>query len=180
MGPKCARGRRRSVERQDFMRRRSRPRSTARRAGKSDGRTFIRVACADGWIALGELQIAGKKRLVRELPLGGATYSNTKPQKKRPLPTVPGQIDFDEEASRSSCKRHTLPSFRPILAAVWYRKPVGTSRLQGTVHIVALHRHDHPSPGRQSAGSAMPKASMVCKPTKTRLISSKLRPRASG
>ncbi|MFR4237376.1 MAG: hypothetical protein ACLT1W_14950 [Alistipes onderdonkii] len=29
------------------------------------------VACADGWIALGEIQIAGKKRLaVRELLLG--------------------------------------------------------------------------------------------------------------
>ena len=38
---------------------------------ESDGRTFIRVACADGWITLGELQIAGKKRLpVRELLLG--------------------------------------------------------------------------------------------------------------
>lgn len=36
-----------------------------------DGRTCIRVACADGWISLGELQIAGKKRLpVRELLLG--------------------------------------------------------------------------------------------------------------
>lgn len=38
---------------------------------ESDARTFIRVACADGWITLGELQIAGKKRLgVRELLLG--------------------------------------------------------------------------------------------------------------
>ena len=38
---------------------------------ESDGRTFIRVACADGWIAVGELQIAGKKRLpVRDLLLG--------------------------------------------------------------------------------------------------------------
>lgn len=38
---------------------------------ESDGRTFIRVACADGWIILGELQLAGKKRLaVRELLLG--------------------------------------------------------------------------------------------------------------
>lgn len=38
---------------------------------ESDGRSVIRVACADGWIALGELQIAGKKRLaVRELLLG--------------------------------------------------------------------------------------------------------------
>lgn len=38
---------------------------------ESDGRTLIRVACADGWITLGELQIAGKKRLpVRELLLG--------------------------------------------------------------------------------------------------------------
>ncbi len=38
---------------------------------ESDGRTFIRVACSDGWIVLGELQIAGKKRLaVRELLLG--------------------------------------------------------------------------------------------------------------
>ncbi len=36
-----------------------------------DGRNFVRVACADGWISLGELQIAGKKRLpVRELLLG--------------------------------------------------------------------------------------------------------------
>lgn len=38
---------------------------------ESDGRTFVRVACADGWIALGALQLAGKKRLpVRELLLG--------------------------------------------------------------------------------------------------------------
>ena len=38
---------------------------------ESDSRTFIRVACADGWIDLQELQIAGKKRLaVRELLLG--------------------------------------------------------------------------------------------------------------
>lgn len=38
---------------------------------QSDSRTFIRVACPDGWITLRELQIAGKKRLaVRELLLG--------------------------------------------------------------------------------------------------------------
>lgn len=38
---------------------------------ESDGRTSIRVACAGGWINLGEIQIAGKKRLaVRELLLG--------------------------------------------------------------------------------------------------------------
>lgn len=38
---------------------------------ESDGRTLIRVACADGWLTLGELQLAGKKRLaVRELLLG--------------------------------------------------------------------------------------------------------------
>lgn len=38
---------------------------------ESDSRTFIRMACADGWIDLQELQIAGKKRLaVRELLLG--------------------------------------------------------------------------------------------------------------
>ena len=38
---------------------------------ESDGRTFIRVACADGWTTLEELQIAGKRRLpVRELLLG--------------------------------------------------------------------------------------------------------------
>ena len=37
----------------------------------SDGRTEIRIACADGWIIPGELQLAGKKRLpVRELLLG--------------------------------------------------------------------------------------------------------------
>lgn len=38
---------------------------------ESDARTMIRVACADGWIAVDELQLAGKKRLsVRELLLG--------------------------------------------------------------------------------------------------------------
>ena len=38
---------------------------------ESDGRTLLRVACADGWITLREIQIAGKKRLaVRELLLG--------------------------------------------------------------------------------------------------------------
>jgi len=38
---------------------------------ESDCRTFVRVACADGWISLGELQMAGKRRLsVRELLLG--------------------------------------------------------------------------------------------------------------
>ena len=38
---------------------------------ESDGRTFVRVACADGWIAIDEIQIAGKKRLpVKELLLG--------------------------------------------------------------------------------------------------------------
>ena len=38
---------------------------------ESDSRNFIRVACADGWVYLEELQIAGKKRLaVRELLLG--------------------------------------------------------------------------------------------------------------
>lgn len=37
----------------------------------TDGRTYLRVACADGWIEIGELQIAGKKRMtVRELLLG--------------------------------------------------------------------------------------------------------------
>lgn len=38
---------------------------------ESDNRTFIRVACADGWIVLDEIQLAGKKRMpVRELLLG--------------------------------------------------------------------------------------------------------------
>lgn len=38
---------------------------------ESDGRTFVHIACADGWISLGEIQLAGKKRLpVRELLLG--------------------------------------------------------------------------------------------------------------
>lgn len=38
---------------------------------ESDNRTSIRVACADGWIELGEIQIAGKKRMsVRALLLG--------------------------------------------------------------------------------------------------------------
>lgn len=38
---------------------------------QSDSRTMIRVACADGWIEVAELQLAGKRRLpVRELLLG--------------------------------------------------------------------------------------------------------------
>lgn len=38
---------------------------------ESDNRTYIRVACADGWLSLCDLQIAGKKRLpVKELLLG--------------------------------------------------------------------------------------------------------------
>lgn len=38
---------------------------------QSDCRTLISIACADGWITIGEIQIAGKKRLpVRELLLG--------------------------------------------------------------------------------------------------------------
>lgn len=46
---------------------------------ESDGRTFIRVACADGWIVPGELQIAGKKRLpVRDLLLGWRDVSQYK------------------------------------------------------------------------------------------------------
>ncbi len=38
---------------------------------ESDGRSFLRVACQNGWINLLEVQIAGKKRLpIRELLLG--------------------------------------------------------------------------------------------------------------
>ncbi len=38
---------------------------------ESDERTYIRVACKDGWINLNEVQLAGKKRLrVKELLLG--------------------------------------------------------------------------------------------------------------
>ncbi len=38
---------------------------------ESDCRTFIRVACADGWVTLDELQLAGKRRMaVRDLLLG--------------------------------------------------------------------------------------------------------------
>ena len=37
----------------------------------SDGRTYLRVACADGWISLFDLQMAGKRRMtVKELLLG--------------------------------------------------------------------------------------------------------------
>lgn len=37
----------------------------------SDSKSYIRVRCADGWIEIGELQIAGKKRMaVKELLLG--------------------------------------------------------------------------------------------------------------
>ncbi len=40
-------------------------------AVESDGRTFLRVACRNGWINILEVQIAGKKRLpIRELLLG--------------------------------------------------------------------------------------------------------------
>ncbi|WP_300903605.1 methionyl-tRNA formyltransferase [uncultured Alistipes sp.] len=49
------------------------PGTTAEPCGtvESDARTFIRVACSDGWIAIDEIQLAGKKRLpVRELLLG--------------------------------------------------------------------------------------------------------------
>lgn len=49
---------------------------------ESDGRTLIRTACADGWISLGEIQIAGKKRLaVRELLLGLRDISQYRFQK---------------------------------------------------------------------------------------------------
>lgn len=38
---------------------------------ESDNRTYIHVACADGWISIDELQLAGKKRMpTRELLLG--------------------------------------------------------------------------------------------------------------
>ena len=38
---------------------------------ESDGRTYLKVRCADGWVSLDEVQIAGKKRLgVRELLAG--------------------------------------------------------------------------------------------------------------
>ena len=37
----------------------------------TDGKNYLRAACADGWIEIGELQIAGKKRMtVKELLLG--------------------------------------------------------------------------------------------------------------
>ena len=37
----------------------------------TDGKSYLRAACADGWIEIGELQIAGKKRMtVKELLLG--------------------------------------------------------------------------------------------------------------
>ncbi len=37
----------------------------------SDGKNHIRVRCADGWVEIGELQIAGKKRMaVKDLLLG--------------------------------------------------------------------------------------------------------------
>ena len=37
----------------------------------SDGRTYLRVACTDGWISLLDLQMAGKRRMtVKELLLG--------------------------------------------------------------------------------------------------------------
>ena len=44
-----------------------------RQAGQidTDGKSYLRVACADGWIEIDDLQLAGKKRMsVRELLLG--------------------------------------------------------------------------------------------------------------
>ena len=38
---------------------------------RTDGKTFIAVATADGWVYLDELQLAGKKRMaVKDLLLG--------------------------------------------------------------------------------------------------------------
>ena len=43
----------------------------------TDERSYIRVACADGWIEIGELQIAGKKRMaVKDLLLGFRNAGN--------------------------------------------------------------------------------------------------------
>ena len=49
------------------------PAAHDKRSGQvdSDGRTYLRVACADGWISLFDLQMAGKRRMtVKELLLG--------------------------------------------------------------------------------------------------------------
>ena len=60
---------------------------------ESDGRTLLRVACADGWIALGEIQIAGKKRLaVRELLLGLRDIGRYRFRKERARAGTPASL----------------------------------------------------------------------------------------
>lgn len=44
---------------------------------ESDNRTYIKTACADGWISIDQIQIAGKKRMsVKELLLGLRDINN--------------------------------------------------------------------------------------------------------
>lgn len=45
---------------------------------RTDGRTFLHIACADGWLAVDELQLAGKKRLCIEEFLRGWIPPNNK------------------------------------------------------------------------------------------------------
>ena len=60
---------------------------------ESDGRTLLRVACADGWITLGEIQIAGKKRLaVRELLLGLRDLGRYRFREKRARAGTPASL----------------------------------------------------------------------------------------
>ena len=98
---------------------------------QSDGRTFIRVACADGWIALGELQIAGKKRLaVRERMHTTEEASRGKPL----LSCNAGASDLLAEFPSDLLFRQRFGAEKPVVAL----RPFGNLLL-----IVALHRHDH-------------------------------------
>ena len=47
------------------------PMSVATGSVKSDGKSFVAVAAADGWVYLDEVQIAGKRRMaIKDLLLG--------------------------------------------------------------------------------------------------------------
>ena len=149
----------------------------------SDGRTEIRIACADGWIIPGELQLAGKKRLpVRELLLGWRDATNTASEDSPSawLEHAPDTAHLPLRAAGGICSGNDLthpgtplPIFR--LTSSWATASVQkTSRKDVTPRVaavVALHRHDHVvARPPASAGAAIRKASMVCNPISTRSI----------
>lgn len=82
---------------------------------ESDGRTFIRVACSDGWIVLGELQIAGKNasRCASSCWAGATccnTVSNRGAGKTRSRSGIP-EADCILLASRKRPQHPEFPDF---------------------------------------------------------------------